>query len=374
MKVLILNYEYPPLGGGAATATYNLLQQLKDKDDIELILLTSSVGKYMEESIGDNVRVVRLDIDKEGGLHNQSNKNLLKYSGKAFKWMLKNRKEYDLIHAFFGIPSGFLAMLIGKPYIVSLRGSDVPFYSKKYEKLDKYIFQHLSKLIWKRAKYVVANSAGLRDLAYETYDKKDIGVIYNGVDTNIFKPKEKEDEFTIVSTSRLTERKGLNYLIEAFGEFQNGKENVRLLFYGDGDQREELEAMVEELNIQDKVEFKGEASREDIAKNIPRCHVFVLPSKNEGMSNSLLEAMASGLAIIATDVGGTKELVDSRNGFVVKKENSEEIKEGLERLYSDRELLESMGKESRRKAEGMSWDNMAGEYVKLYEGAYSLEK
>jgi L-malate glycosyltransferase len=367
MKVLILNYEYPPLGGGAATATYNLLQQLKDKDDIEVILLTSSVGEYEEENLGENVRVIKFDIDKEGNLHNQSNRDLLKYSSKAFKWMLKNRKDYDLIHAFFGIPSGFLAMLIGKPYIVSLRGSDVPFYSKKYEKLDKYIFQHLSKLIWKRAKCVVANSEGLRDLAYETYNKKDIGVIYNGVDTDMFKPKEKDDEFTIVSTSRLTERKGLNYLIEAFGEFQNGKENVRLIFYGDGDQREELEDMVEELDIKDKVEFKGEASREDISKNISKCHLFVLPSKNEGMSNSLLEAMASGLAIIATDVGGTKELVDSKNGFVVKKEDSREIKEGLERLYNDRELLIRMGKESRRKAEGMSWGNMAREYLDLYK-------
>jgi glycosyltransferase involved in cell wall biosynthesis len=369
MNLLILNYEYPPLGGGAATATYNLLEQLKEKKGINVILLTSSVGEYKEESIGSNIKVIRLDIGKEGDLHNQSNKDLLKYSSKAFKWLLKNRKEYDLIHVFFGIPSGFLAMLIGKPYIVSLRGSDVPFYSKKYEKLDKYIFQHLSKLIWKRAKYVVANSEGLRDLAYETYDKKDIGVIYNGVDTDMFKPKEKDDRFTIVSTSRLTERKGLNYLIDAFGEFQKGKDNVRLMFYGDGDQREELEGMVRELGIQDKVEFKGEASREEIAKNIPKYHVFVLPSKNEGMSNSLLEAMASGLAIIATDVGGTKELVDSRNGFVVKKEDSREIKGALERLYNDRELLIRMGRESRKKAEGMSWESMAGEYVKLYREA-----
>jgi glycosyltransferase involved in cell wall biosynthesis len=366
-KVLVLNYEYPPLGGGAATATYNLLEQLKKEKDINVTLLTSSVGKYEEEDVGRNIKIIRLDIGKEGDLHNQSNKNLLKYSFKAFRWMLRNRKEYDLIHAFFGIPCGFLAMLIGKPYIVSLRGSDVPFYSKKYEKLDKYIFQHLSKLIWKRAKYVVANSEGLRDLAYETYDKKDIGVIYNGVDTNMFKPKGKGEGFTIVSTSRLTERKGLNYLIEAFGEFQKGKDNVRLIFYGDGDQREELESMVGELNIQDKTKFEGEASREDIAESIPRCHVFVLPSKNEGMSNSLLEAMASGLAIIATDVGGTKELVDSSNGIVVEKENSREIKEGLERLYNDRELVNRMGRESRKKAEVMSWERMGQSYFNLYK-------
>ncbi len=365
-RILVLNYEFPPLGGGAATATYNLLQQLRDKRDINVILLTSSVGEYKEESIGSNIKIIRLDIGKEGDLHNQSNKNLLKYSIKAFRWIRSNRDRYDLIHAFFGIPCGFLAMLSGKPYITSLRGSDVPFYSKKYEKLDKYIFQHLSKLIWKKSEYVVANSEGLRDLAYETYDKKEIGVIYNGVDINIFKPKEKEDGFVVVSTSRLIERKGLDYLIKAFSKFAKGKDDVELRFYGDGNQREELEDLVKELGIESKVKFFGETDREDIAKAIPSAHVFALPSKNEGMSNSLLEAMASGLSIIATDVGGTKELVDSSNGIIVEKESVDDIYNALEKLYSNRELVKDMGIESRKKVEEISWERMAREYVKLY--------
>ncbi len=366
MKTLILNYEYPPLGGGAATATYNLLQQLKDKKDINVILLTSSVGEYKEEDIGSNIKIIRLDIGKEGDLHNQSNKNLLKYSFKAYRWIRKNRDRYDLIHAFFGIPCGFLAMLSGKPYITSLRGSDVPFYSKKYEKLDKYIFQHLSKLIWKKSEYVVANSEGLRDLAYEAYDKKEIGVIYNGVDIDIFKPKEKEDGFVVVSTSRLIERKGLDYLIKAFSKFSKGKDDVELRFYGDGNQREKLEDLVKELGIEDKVKFFGETDREDIAKVIPTAHVFVLPSKNEGMSNSLLEAMASGLAVIATDVGGTKELVNSSNGIIVEKESVNDIYNALEKLYSNRELVKDMGIESRKKAEDMSWEKMGESYLRLY--------
>ena len=214
-KIVVLNYEYPPLGGGAATATYNMLQKFKGNEDLKITLLTSSVGEYEEESIGDNVKVIKFDIGKGGELHVQSNKNLLKYSGKAFKWLLSNRKEYDIIHAFFGIPCGFLAMLTLKPYIVSLRGSDVPFYSEKYAKLDKYVFQHLSKLIWKRAKFVIANSDGLRQLAYDTYDKKEIGLIYNGVDIDTFQPKEKENGFVVVSTSRLIERKGLDYLVKS---------------------------------------------------------------------------------------------------------------------------------------------------------------
>lgn len=364
--VLILNYEYPPLGGGAATATYNLLQELKNEEDIEITLLTSSVKEYKEEIIGTNIRVVRFDIGKDNRLHDQSNKDLLKYSWQAIRWMFKHRNSYDLIHAFFGVPCGFLAMLTGKPYVVSLRGSDVPFYSEKYAFLDKNLFQYLVKLIWGRAKFVVTNSEGLRELAYETYDKKEIGVIYNGVNIDMFKPKKKNSTFSVVSTSRLIERKGLKYLIKAFRQFAKNKQDVEFILYGDGNQKEELIQVSAGL-VGSKIRFMGEATREELAKSIPFSDVFVLPSLNEGMSNSLLEAMASGLAIIATDVGGTKELVDDSNGIVVEKEKSNDILEALNMLYEDRDLLESMGKSSRRKAESMNWKSMANEYVKLYK-------
>lgn len=365
-KILVLNYEFPPLGGGAATATYNLLKELSKEKDISVTLLTSAVGEYKEEKFSDNVGIYYLDIGKNDNLHIQSKKDLLKYSIKAYVWLLKNKDKYDLIHSFFGIPCGFLAMLTGKPYIVSLRGSDVPSYSQKYKILDKYVFQYLSKLIWEKAKYVVANSEGLRDLAYNTYKGKEIGVIYNGVDIDMFKPRKREESFVVVSTSRLIERKGIEYLIEGFSKFSKNKKDIELRIYGDGDLRNRLESMTKELGIEDRVKFYGETSREELSKVIPKCSVFVLPSNNEGMSNSLLEAMACGLPIIATDVGGSKELVSKRNGFVIGKENSGDICDTLNRLYMDRKLLENMGIESKKKAEGMSWNRMENEYVKLY--------
>lgn len=366
MKILILNYEYPPLGGGAATATLNMLKRFKGKKDLEITLLTSSVSEYKED-INQNINIIRLDIGKGGDIHNQSLKDLIMYSLKALVWLVKNVRQYDLIHAFFGTPCGFLAMLTGKPYIVSLRGSDVPFYSEKYAILYKYIFQYLVKLIWKRAEYVVANSGGLRDLAYETYDKKEIGVIYNGVDVDIFHPGVKDKGFNVVSTARLIERKGIDYLIKAFGKFAEGKEDVELRLFGGGSQKEELEQLTKDLKLEDKVKFFGEKKREELALNVPKSQIFVLPSKNEGMSNSLLEAMASSLAVIATDVGGTKELVDEKNGLIVGLESVEDIYKALEKMYQDSKMVEEMGKVSRERTEDMSWENMAEAYLKLYE-------
>lgn len=369
IKLLILNYEYPPLGGGAATATQNLLEEYAKHSEIEVDLITSSIDKYKEENFSGNIKIYYLNVLKRGSLHYQSLISLILYSIQTLFLMFKLNKErdYDLVHAFFGVPCGFLAMLLGKRYIISLRGSDVPFYSKKYFVLDFLIFQFLSRLIWNRASYVIANSQGLKDLALRTIPKQDIGIIYNGVDWVEKIPEKQNEKFIVVSTSRLIERKGIDYLIKAFYEFSIGKSDVELRLYGGGHEREKLESMVKDFGITKKVKFYGEVNRNVLYKEICQGNVFVLPSKNEGMSNSLLEAMVRGLAVIATDVGGTKELVDRTNGFIVKKKDSKEISISLERLYTDRDLCRKMGIESREKVKDMNWKNISDKYINLYK-------
>lgn len=374
MRILLLNYEYPPIGGGASTATFNLLKQLSGRDDIEIDLITSSVGDYREEQHSENIKIYFLDIGKKDDLHNQSNKDLLSYSKKALKLgkKLKKEKEYDLVHAFFGIPCGFIAKKLKLPYIVSLRGSDVPFYSEKYWLYDKLVFQRLSRKIWKKARFVVANSEGLKKLAQETNPKQEIGVIYNGVDTEMFAPAEiKPEEFTVISTSRFEPRKGLEYLVEGFAKFHKKHKTGKLILIGEGSQYWKMENQVRNQGIKEATEFVGALERKQMPPWYQKADVFVLPSLNEGMSNSLLEALASGLAIVATDTGGTKELVDESNGVVVKKKSGDEVAGALEELFENKGVLEKMKKTSRKKAEGMSWDKMVEGYIKIYKNADS---
>jgi glycosyltransferase involved in cell wall biosynthesis len=284
---------------------------------------------------------------------------------------LLNSKKYDLVHAFFGVPCGFIAMLSGKPYMISLRGSDVPYYSRKYSLLDFFFFRFLYKRLWGKARYVVANSIGLRDLAYRAISQYPIEVVPNGISLKEFVPMRRNEKFTIVSTSRLISRKGLNYLIEAFAQFANGKEDVVLEMYNDGELRGELEKLTGKLGVSDKVKFFGDVGNEQVKKVLGRCHVFVLPSLNEGMSNSLLEALASALAVIVTDVGGTRELVDDDNGFVIRKKSSKDILKALEIMYSDRDMVERMGESSRKRVESMDWSRIADEYFNLYQAVVS---
>jgi glycosyltransferase involved in cell wall biosynthesis len=383
MKILFFNYEYPPLGGGAANATKCILQEFANMSDLEVDLVTSSVDKrYHLEKIGQNIRLHKLPIGKnETNLHYQSQKNLLVYSWRAYifsrkliKSAQKKKQPYTLTHSFFTVPCGFLSMLIKYefklPYIVSLRGSDVPYYSDRFVFLYKFIAP-LIKFIWKEADRVISNSEGLRKLAHKSSPKQAIKIIYNGIDINQFKPKEerqKQNKFIITpGASRLTDRKGINYLIEAIAMLVPKYPQIFLKIMGDGNARQKLEEMVKKLRLERNVEFIGIIPHEKVSSYYQEATLFVFPSLNEGMSNAMLEALATGLPLISTNTGGASELVfENKNGFNIKFKNSSDIAEKLEKLINDPKLVKNMGAESRKIAEKMSWENVAKKYYKAY--------
>jgi len=364
----MLNYEFPPLGGGSANATYYLLKEFAGKKEIKIDLITSSTNSYREERFSDNIRIYYLDIGKRGYLHYQSNKDLLTYSLKAYMFArnLIRQKTYDLVHAFFGIPCGYIAMKLGLPYIVSLRGSDVPFYSRRFYWLDKLFFRRLSFKIWKNSVAVLANSEHLKTLALKTAPKQFIDVIPNGVDTDLFQkyPKKSNPQFTVLYAGRLIERKGLNYLLDAFAQL-NGQKDCRLILVGSGDQEALLKKQAEQTGQGQSVYFFGAVSHNLLPPFYRQADVFVIPSLNEGMSNALLEAMASGLPVIATDTGGTDELVRN-NGIIVEKKDAGSLFRALNLLKSDISLRRDMGLNSLLKAKHMSWADSADRYLKIY--------
>ncbi len=363
-RVLILNYEFPPLGGGAANATYYLLKEFGLRPDLEVTLITSSINEERVESFAENCTIHYLDIGKNGNIHYQSQADLLKYSWKAYRRSkeLIRQNEFDVVHAFFGIPCGFIAMNLGLPYIVSLRGSDVPFYNSRFYWQDKVLFKRLSRLIWRKAKHVVANSSGLAQLAVKSANKQTVSIIPNGIDTDAFQsahPGNKEGSIQIISTGRLIPRKGYDLLIEAM----KGIPELSARIIGDGPEKERLKKLAEELNVQ--IEFLGSLDHKDIPSLLSKADLFVLPSFNEGMSNAALEALAAGLPVVLTDVGGSMELID-RNGWIIDPHSVDQLRAALKEALLKKDSLQDLGDQSRRIAQTMSWTNVANAYFELY--------
>jgi glycosyltransferase involved in cell wall biosynthesis len=366
MRILILNYEYPPLGGGAGVALKYLLGGLSNDIDIEIDVVTSSMDDDRVEDFSPRIRLHFLAIGKTGSPHFQSNKDLVAYAARAYLYSrrLLRHRHYSLAHAFFGIPCGYLAMKLGLPCVVSLRGSDVPFYNARFRTLDRLLFKRASRRIWRRAARVVANSDGLRQLALKTAPMQPIDVIYNAVDTDFFVPgntrARRGGGLSLVSTGRLIERKGYRFLIQALENLGG----VTLRIIGGGNQREALFAMAGRLGVQ--LDLPGPRERSAVRDLLQEGDVFVLPSLNEGMSNAVLEAMACGLPIIATDVGGSRELVGG-NGMIVEKGSAAALRDAVGTYLADGDLIRRHGEISRSIALSMSVSKMAGRYRSLYE-------
>lgn len=385
MRILFFNYEFPPLGGGAGNASFYLLKEYAKNPEVEVDFVTSSIdGQYHLLKMGDNVNIHRLPIGKNAdNIHYQTKKELISYTWNAF-WFarkLAKKNKYDMTHSFFSVPCGFISMLLkwefGLPYIVSLRGSDVPGYSERFVRLYRWVTPTILR-IWSGASFVISNSQGLKDLALKSQPKKEIGVIYNGVDTEEFFPdadKRNSEQFTIICVSRVTPRKGIRFLIQAFKILSGRYDNARLIIVGDGNEKQSLEDLVQGLDLREKVEFAGVIAHENVFEYYRRANIFVLPSLNEGMSNVMLEALACGLPVVATNTGGTKELLtDGVNGLVVKMKDPDDLAEKIEKIILDSDLEKSMSLESRKLAEKLSWENVSNQYIDLYREMYNLRR
>ncbi len=371
LRLLLLNYEYPPLGGGGSNATKYLLKEFAKRDDIHVDAVTSSAtGSFEQVRIGEHVVIHKLPIRKER-IHYWTQKEVLEYSIKCKSYMRKLLKEnsYDACHAFFGIPCGAIAMLSRKkiPYIVSLRGSDVPGFNKRFSVMY-IVLKPLIRLVWRKASAVVANSKDLADLAHRTDSQTSIGIIANGVDIHEFSPKGRQhaDRIRILCVSRLIERKGVRYLIDAAKLLKDKGITFHLTLAGKGDQEEELREYAKHLGLDDDIAFLGFVEHDDLADLYKKHDVFILPSLNEGMSNALLEAMASGLAIITTDTGGIREIIEEDSDvFFVPMHDAGAIAASVHHL-ADWDLLSCMQAASRRIAEKMSWKDVADAYMDTY--------
>ena len=367
----MLNYEYPPLGGGASNATYYLLKEFSQIDDITIDLITSSAtNEFEEEKLNDSIHIYKLPLSKKS-LHYWTQREIISYSRQAYKYIKKLKKQgrYDLIHAFFGIPCGAIAYRFRKeiPYIVSLRGSDVPGFNERFS--FQYIFlKPIIKRVWKSAVAVIANSQGLKELALETDRNAKIGVIYNGVNVEDFSPRNEREngDIIILSVARLIKRKGIDDLIRAVPAIVKAHKNIKLIIIGEGNIENELKALAQKLKVSKYIDFLGYVPPNEISNYYSSSDIFVLPSKNEGMSNTVLEAMASGLPIVTTDTGGTQELIDE-NGIIIPSEEPDAISKAVLNLINNDKLRENMGMKSRKIAESMSWKNVAQNYFEMHK-------
>ena len=376
MRILMLDNEFPPLGGGTGVVNYHLMKFFNTVPNLWIDLVTSSRSRSTVESerFGERAIIYKVPVGNKN-IHHASNRELLTYAWRGLKFSRKllRQHRYALSFAFSTVPAGAISYALHStdrlPYLVSLQGPDVPGFEARYNSLY-WVLKPLIRHIWHHAAVVTAISDHHRRLALETTAKLTIPIVYNGVDIKVFYPSGNEterDTLNILCVGRLIERKGQAYLLRAFARLRSMlRQHTKLTLVGTGDEEASLKKLAKDLLVYEQVDFAGIVSNEKMPEVYRKADAFVLPSQNEGMSIALLEAMASGLPAIVTETGGTSELVrENVNGFVVPWANVQALTEYLTLLAGDRLLRHRLGQASRQTAVKFSWESMSQRYLDL---------
>lgn len=216
----------------------------------------------------------------------------------------------------------------------------------------------------------VALSSEVKKSIGEVYGLQEsiIPVVYNGIDLSKCIRKndyEANGVFTIVHVGRFMKVKNHKTLIRAFAGFAEKKENVRLQLLGEGELLDEMKNYAEKLEVADKVEFLGLQS--NVYPYLNKADVFCLPSEYEGVPMTLIEAMGTGLPIVASNVGGIPDMLENEKNALLVEPNDIAVEAAFEMLYSDIELRTRLGRAAKIRSEAFSAKTMAEEYIKIYK-------
>lgn len=275
-------------------------------------------------------------------------KNILVNVGKIaakilFKKTIKEFGRPDIIHAHFAEPASYIADIANFnriPFVMTEHSSATET-NYKDKKLKKYICD-----IYSKTNKLIAVSPALQQIIKDKYGFDSV-YIPNVVDTKLFAgyqiAKENNSHFNFISVGNLIPRKRIDLVVSAFaGAFKNN-ENVHLTIIGEGPERSKIESIIKSNNLENKVKMLGLQTREVIAKEIQYSDCFVLPSQHETFGVVYIEAMASGLPIIATKCGGPEHFINESNGMLVDIDSLEQLKNAM--LYIKNNIEKFSNKE-----------------------------
>lgn len=297
------------------------------------------------------------------------------------------KEEVDVIHGNWVLPNGPIALIVSRmlkiPYVLSLHGSDI------YVSRMNVLFSWIARMVLHEANSVTACSDYIRSAAITlgSREEKTILLPY-GVDPDKFYPDAYSDDLRkklgvsnndilVVAIGRLVYKKGFDVLISAWKEISKKFPTARLLIGGEGPLRYTLGKQAIDLGVDSSVIFPGRIDWQEMPKYLASGNIFVLPSvydkfgNVDGLPNILLEAMSSGIACVASDIGGVSLIIhDWQNGVIFHEKSTEELKQILEKIISNKQLCSQLGDAARISIlSDHKWQDVAKIVINLFSDA-----
>lgn len=373
----MVDYEYPPVGGGGGVFNKQLAEKLVEKHSITV--LTSGFKTLKKHETVNGVEIIRVPVAFRKNLNAASIFSMLSFfpsSCYAGNSLLKKRK-FDLVHSLFAIPSAPSGLLLAKkyklPHILSLLGGDVYDPSKKLSPHNTLFLKQTVRKMIHNSDRVIAGSMDIKNRALQYYGSSyDIDMINLAIAEPQFEKKERGDfqlnkqDILLVTVGRLVARKGLAHLLEIIKELNNPR--VKLLIIGDGPERSNLQKQAEELNIRDKIQFLGRISDDKKFQILSLSDLYLSTSDHEGFGLVYLEAMATGLPVLCFDKGGqTDFLEDGKTGFLVPFADCHRFRERLAQLCENVDLRKEMQLFNSQYVRKFYFEHCAEQYDRIYQ-------
>ncbi len=378
MRILMFNHEFPPIGGGSGWVSYFLGKHFAEAGH-DVCLVTSQYDNLPKDEVVGRIHVHRVPALRGNkdvcGVH-----ELLTYaiSSTLHGLSIVHRFKPEIIQIFSGIPAGGGGYLLKKffnlPYVVFLSGRDVPSVDPDppYYRWIYALLRPAIRGIWRNAAMVVACSDGLRNLALKTAPEASISVIPDGLDLDRFSPVTRAvcpARVRVLTIGRLIPRKGFQLLIQALSQVvARTSVDFEIELVGDGPYGKILRKLAKDLKVSQMIRFTGSVSYSELPKKYCEADIFALCSLAEGMPLVVLEAMGTGLPIVASKVQGVEDLVKSGvNGSLFLPGDVDGLAECLVQLINDGGDRIRMGAASIELVQKYDWRKIAQSYLSIYQ-------
>lgn len=371
MNILFTIRYFFPFIGGTEKQALSLGAQLVKKGVSVTIVTSRFENKWPRQEVMAGVNVVRLFSPR------------IKVVGALFflacltGYLIKHRNNYSLIHTFqIGYTSSLsilIGILLNKPSLLKLassgRGGDI---QRARRTPWGRFFLYMAK---KASRIIMVSKTVEQELMAEAVDSERLCRISNGVNLKSYdKGGDKggirntlkiPDRKTVIYTGRLSPEKGVDFLLRCFSNVTKST-NCQLIIIAEGPEKKHIIKRIDQLGLSDVILVIPTVT--EIAPYLKASDLFILPSQFEGLSNSLLEAMACGLPVISTRVGGSIDVIESGvNGLLVEYNDGDDLSRAISHVLEDPNLATNLGKHARETIEGNhDMDSIADQYLKVY--------
>ena len=376
MKILFVNYEWPPLGGGGGVAMAQLVEALDPLHDLAVLTSRTRDARPLESA--GQAPVYRARVL---GRHSRSVASMASMcsfvpAGVWRGWRVLRREHFDLINTWFAIPSGPTGVLLSRlfkiPHCLTLIGGDVYDPSKWYSPHRNAALRAVVRWAMEHSRFCTAISNDVRERAQAIFPReKTIDVIPLGIRPPVFTPADRgaigmdPDAFYCVTVGRLIRRKRLPLLVERFARSTDPK--LKLLIIGEGPEEAELRASIQAGGLAGRVVLAGAVSEERKFQYLANSDAYVSVSEHEGFGLVFLEAMACGLPVVAPAIGGQRDFLRHGETGLVLDSDADDLMRRVTDLYETPEKVIEMRAFNRRYVERYFIDNVADLWAETFE-------